>query len=1192
MIQERKKKLALMLCIIVAMLALLFGTQQVNAACTMTYPEICWENLDLSGFANRPRLIRHSMAWFGTTGLIIYGGLDPATNDLNNNVYFIQIGLPPSSGAAWTVVGVTTLCQSDQTCATQHLGLKARMDHSMVYRQEADNTHTIVIYGGISNVRLRDCWKYSLTSSPSAGQGPNIGTWRQQNDLSGGGVAVGYRYGHTATMIQHPTDIASRNVFGRMMIFGGTSQINAMRNDLDEFWSEPSRAGIDGTWTTPSPITVPGVAPTAVSQHCAASVHDFCIYVYGGLTQLAPLTSTNQLVELCRADPANATWTNPRPLGWTTYTTLVTSTIIPSGPMFRYSHQCTKAGNRLLAHGGRPNIAQPNYGSDMIDFDPVLLSWGNVAKDVMFANDPGTGPAARSEHASGFFTFNNEYYQFYHGGQTSSTNYDDLFVHNYRRPECVGGFYAGDGTMNCLPCPAGSISPNASYTCTNCTIGQYTNGEGQNTCIDCPLGTFLLNASGGNLTDCINCPIGHYSDVPGRNYTCDVCPYGTYSTNITGRPFCYQCPGGTFNNYTQSVYQTDCRNCSERYFAKPGSRNCTICPGGTYAPNVRTENCSICAAGTWSDQGEIECHNCSIGTSNEVPGSAGVASCVQCRPGTYAPAEATPQCILCPDGHYSNSTGATSISTCIACPLGRFNPNPGAPSLANCSFCPQGTYQNTLASNSCILCPPGTYNEAIGSVGIGDCQACPAGTYGPSSGLGTLADCLPCPAGHYQPKTGQFSCLKCPNGTAHNTTGVGSRAGCTPCSPDHYSEEGAAVCSACPTGSGNKTRTHFTFVGWERCQSCDTEENSHGWVKNGHFEHDKVHAYWVDSVSTGGCTSNITGGGLVMTSISNGGECQFKQDIPLSSVSTFPYQVAAKAAAAITADGPGAYVAADFNMTLKNGSFYIHTLNFGQQHGYSTWTQKQMTLDYTPLQVESKDLLAHLHIITNVQITLHMKSVTGTVTWDDIMFSPFSSQMCNCSNVLREAEFYNIDLFNRKVCDRCVIGKFCNGAGHFPCPADTYSYGGFPSCRKCTKGLQCVDGIASTCELTQFKNETANRCQNCPLDSGCRNTDRHICQPGEYGQGHRHCYPCPAGTFCNSVGCTSCQTCSDGYTSNFLRTGCFPCPLGHYSTGGAACKSCDWGTFANTTATVTCSTCPGGKNTTCLASKEIGNCLP
>mmetsp|Transcript_12248 Transcript_12248/g.18290 ORF Transcript_12248/g.18290 Transcript_12248/m.18290 type:complete len:1183 (-) Transcript_12248:54-3602(-) len=1174
----------------IAVIMLLWGiilmTQIITtkAQCTMEYPEICWENIDISAQVTKPSLIRHTMAWVNHVGLIIYGGLDPNTNNLNNNVYFIHLAPPLAAGGSFTVVGITTLCREDQNCLDQTT-LKPRMDHSMVYKQNAQNQYTIVIYGGLSNVRMRDCWRYTLGSTPTAGSGPNVGTWTQQNDLSSAGVSAGYMYGHTATLVQHPTDLASQKAYGRIIIFGGTSQINAQRNDVFEFWSEATLATNLGTWTSVTPLVIPGTAPTPVSQHCAAAVHDFCLYVYGGLTQLSPLTSTHQLFELCRNDPANASYVNPRPLGWTSFTTTYTTSITPIGPLSRYSHQCTKAGNRLLAHGGRPNIPQPNYGNDMIDYDPILNIWGRVTRGVMYVNDPGTIAPARSEHASAFVTFYGEYYQFYHGGQSSSVNHNDLWVHNYRRPECDGGYYAEDGTLSCLPCPGGAISPNASYFCYNCTHGQYTEGPGQFQCHDCPLGTFLIGRSAANSSDCTPCPIGTYSDIPGRNYTCDDCPYGTYSGQTPGRPFCFNCSGGTYNNFTGSVNGTDCRNCSARYYAPPGSRNCTICAGGTYNPLPVQPACFICLAGTWSDEGEIECHDCPIGTSNEVNGSAGADSCVPCRAGTYAPAAATPQCILCLRGYYSPTIGATNINTCQSCPLGTYNPNPGAQALSNCSSCPQGTYQDTPAAFICKNCSQGKFNEQIGSVGESDCTECPAGTYGPNEGLATQADCVPCPPGHYQPLTGQTFCLKCPNGTYSNVSGTASRDTCLPCEPDTYSNEGQGLCTPCNVGSATN-RSAFSFKGWENCQVCSESETSFGWMKNGHFGNNPIHKYWEVETETN-CVNTISNGVLRMTSTSNNGVCRFRQVIPMYSNSTFPYHIFAEASGTFTGQGSGRYINAVWSMTLQNGTVYTHTLTWPPSSNFGTQSR---SLDFTPVQVTSKDLLAHLHVITSVTVTLTMYRKRGTVTWDNIKFSPFSSQMCNCSKELREAEYYHIDLFNRKVCERCLIGKFCNGAGQFQCGEDTYSYGGFPFCRKCTKGLQCVNGIASTCELTQFKNETSNRCQDCPLDSGCRNTDRHICQPGTYGQGHRHCYNCPRGSYCNEVGCTSCTTCPDGQTSNYLRTECFGCPLGHYSTNGLPCQSCDWGTYSDTIGASVCKTCPGATNTTCIAAKSVDDC--
>lgn len=1162
---------------------------QVQSQCPGYYPNICWQDFSLPNPTNPsaeylaasdlPSLVRHSMVFVPPSSFFIYGGLDSTSNNLKNDVWrIIAIAPVPPGTSTWTISQVSLVDSNPP------FDLKARMDHSMVAYRESDAEYSLYVYGGIGDVRLKDLWRFNT----------NTRVWTQMGEPPG---TLGYLFGHTAVMITELSMAGITYQSSRMWVFGGTNQVNEIQSELHIYdFPNNNEVTTDSAWTMNVALTP---KPIAVTQHCAAQVHDFCMYIYGGVISYSPFTPTNQLWEYCGSNPADGTWVNPRPLGWTQYTP-VTTAITPVGRLTRYGHACTGVGDRLLVFGGRPNIDQPNYANDLIDYDPVLNRWGNVVTNVMFNNSINSPPAIREEFATAFFNYNDDYYSIFHGGLGPSSTHTDMWSINYRRPKCIAGYYSTLGTVDCLPCSAGYISEEGAYNCTQCLAGEYTNGIGDWECHECPAGTYTLIFPAIEMDNCTKCSLGTYSNITGRNVVCDECPPGTYSTNFVGMTQCTLCPEGTGNPDPGKIFEEDCYECNAGFYAPEGSVGCFPCDAGYFSSISRQANCTPCASGTWSDQQATSCSNCPAGTTNNATGSAGLASCLDCPAGTYAPNPGTPYCLECLPGTYSTTIGATSDSTCISCPIGTYSNVSGAPDVSYCFSCPAGTYQSSPGSSDCSLCPKGTYNDVPGATDIDACLPCPAGSYASEEGTVSADECLSCPTGEYQPNTGQESCLPCPHGTYNPNIRVDSIDGCLPCLPDTYSLERSNSCIPCGYSPGdvigdvvsNSSRYYYSMMGWETCISCDIGTNGefgYGWVKNGHFSHDPVHGFWIpDPSNTGTCTWTMSSGTLNLLTSSTTSSCTYQQTFNLYTISTFPFHFSAKMRPTVSMTlGSGAYIRANFEITLQNGTIQDFPLNFDTS-SFGTWQEREDS--HIPDQFNDKNFLENLYIIDHVKISLSVYRVQGNFQWDDITFSPYSSNMCNCSKVNRESQYFTIDLFERYSCEHCNIGKYCNGAGQFQCSDNTYSFGGYNYCMRCSKGLACKDGIATTCESTQFKNETSNECEDCPLDSSCRNTDRHICEPGTYGQGSKHCLACVPGTFCNHDGCTSCEICEPGTASNFMRTYCYECLPGHYSPDGVACIECPSGTYSNSTGSSECISCPNELPTTCTGATDIFFC--
>ena len=109
---------------------------------------------------------------------------------------------------------------------------------------------------------------------------------------------------------------------------------------------------------------------------------------------------------------------------------------------------------------------------------------------------------------------------------------------------------------------------------------------------------------------------------------------------------------------------------------------------------------------------------CIRGADNDAP-TDGITGDI-CPEGSYCP-QASSTHIYCPNGTYTNHTGAWS-----------------------CYTCPEGYYcTNRDRADPCL---PGYYcPEGTGA----DLQPCPAGTFNPSSAIGKESDCTQCEGGKY-----------------------------------------------------------------------------------------------------------------------------------------------------------------------------------------------------------------------------------------------------------------------------------------------------------------------------------------------------------------------------------------------------------------------------------------------------------
>jgi hypothetical protein len=88
----------------------------------------------------------------------------------------------------------------------------------------------------------------------------------------------------------------------------------------------------------------------------------------------------------------------------------------------------------------------------------------------------------------------------------------------------------------------------------------------------------------------------------------------------------------------------------------------------------------------------------------------------------------------------------------------------------------------------------------------------------------------------------------------------------------------------------------------------------------------------------------------------------------------------------------------------------------------------------------------------------------------------------------------------------------------------------------------------------------------------------HFCQTGEYKNATGVCAPCPAGTYQDAFGSTTCKPCPVGFVCYSGTSVPYACQPGSSSpsSGDWQCKSCPVNTYSTRTLPATCTPCPQG----------------
>ena len=152
-------------------------------------------------------------------------------------------------------------------------------------------------------------------------------------------------------------------------------------------------------------------------------------------------------------------------------------------------------------------------------------------------------------------------------------------------------------------------------------------------------------------------------------------------------------------------------------------------------------------------------------------------------------------------------------------------------------------------------------------------------------------------------------------------------------------------------------------------------------------------------------------------------------------------------------------------------------------------------------------------------------------------------------------------------CDACLAGSFASTTGASLCqPCEPGTYNAYNR-----SGSMCPPCIAGTYSQSQ-----QSTCVECPL-----NYISGLAAPA--------CSKCPANTYANGTGLTTCLSCSPGLGLKNARY-CLPCPGGSFSETGT-CTPCSMGTYSTRSGATSSTTCIGCIAGTYTFSPGLTSCV-
>ena len=402
---------------------------------------------------------------------------------------------------------------------------------------------------------------------------------------------------------------------------------------------------------------------------------------------------------------------------------------------------------------------------------------------------------------------------------------------------CSAGFYCSNGSTTAEPslqsfgdqCPPGAYCPEGSVEPLPCPAGTYNNRSQQTSlsdCLVCPAGFYCVESSSSYSGS--ECDPGYYCPAGTQSAMENACPEGTYTgadgtgellTMRTNASACLDCPPGEYcaglgNGAPDGL-------CDAGYYC---SGNATVAAPTDGVTGAKCLDGELCAAGSsrpekcparyyCEDGANVtgfcnEGYYCAGASSTASPGgeldSTGSVVGDVCPAGHFCPqGSAAPT--VCPPGSFNNATGK---GACEECPATKFCNDSSTLTPLDCPeeyYCPPntstfelfpctpGSYCPALAASP-VPCSAGTYQDQYQK---SSCKTCPAGSYCPSNS----SNPLPCTIGHYCPINSSTP-VQCEDGTRSN---VGGNSECEACPAGYYCDASQGLSSMingtlCPAG--------------------------------------------------------------------------------------------------------------------------------------------------------------------------------------------------------------------------------------------------------------------------------------------------------------------------------------------------------------------------------------------------------
>ena len=341
-----------------------------------------------------------------------------------------------------------------------------------------------------------------------------------------------------------------------------------------------------------------------------------------------------------------------------------------------------------------------------------------------------------------------------------------------------GGGEPSHGVVTPKVCPAGFYCPNGTQTDQEnpCPAGTYSNTTGlemQSQCQDCPPGEFCdvtgLTSPTGQCSAGYYCVSRSSSPTPALSAEGGPCQQGTYCEQ--GASVETPCPKGTYGDRALLPSLADCTICPPGEFCAQSGLSAPngSCLAGYYCTNGSEEANPVgqsygdeCPSGYYCPAHSYQPTACPAGSYNPNTQRTDSSACLACDPGNYCNSTGLSSMTgSCDEGYYcissASSSAPTDGTTGNICPEGSYCPLGSSQHL----FCPNGTYTNHTGAAACYDCPAGYYcvNRDRADLCLpgfycpdrtgANLQACPAGTYNPVYGLSMESQCTQCDGGKY-----------------------------------------------------------------------------------------------------------------------------------------------------------------------------------------------------------------------------------------------------------------------------------------------------------------------------------------------------------------------------------------------------------------------------------------------------------